>query len=104
MATPTYYKANNINLKNHRDFNEKWVQETIAADPEIMGLGELALIEKERIQEKAGRLDLLFSDTDDTTRYEVELMLGKQMQAISSAALNIGTSNVADIPAMSILR
>lgn len=57
--------------------NEKWVQQVIAEDPSILGLGELILKDKERIQPRAGRLDLLLQDVDTNRRYEVEIQLGK---------------------------
>lgn len=41
-----------------------------------MGLGELILKDKERIQPKGGRLDLLLQDSEATQRYEVEIQLG----------------------------
>jgi hypothetical protein len=37
----------------------------------------LLLKDKERMQPKAGRLDLLFEDPENNRRYEVELMLGR---------------------------
>lgn len=70
-------KPEKINLLNHPTLNEKWVQEVIAKDPSILGLGELILRDKERIQPKAGRLDLLLQDPDTNRRYEVEIQLGK---------------------------
>jgi hypothetical protein len=72
-----YVKPNIISLKTHPVFNEEWVQDIIADDPGILGLGELNLKDKERIQPHAGRLDLLLQDDDDETRYEVEIQLGK---------------------------
>lgn len=57
---------------------EKMVQKQIEDDPSILGLGgELELIDKERRQPKAGRLDLLLRDTETLKRYEVELQLGE---------------------------
>nr|QNO54716.1 hypothetical protein PDBAIGND_00022 [Methanosarcinales archaeon ANME-1 ERB7] len=70
-------KPEKINLLNHPTLNEKWVQEAIAKDPSILGLGELILKDKERIQPKAGRLDLLLQDPETNRRYEVEIQLGK---------------------------
>ena len=64
-------------LKTHPIFTEKWVQERIAEDPSLLGLGELILKDKERNQPGAGRLDLLFQDQDSNLRYEVEIQLGK---------------------------
>ena len=50
----------------------------IAEDPTMLGLGNLVLKDKERIQPRAGRLDLLLQDQDPETshRYEVEVQLG----------------------------
>ena len=70
-------KPEKINLLNHPALNEKWVQEVIAKDPSILGLGDLILKDKERIQPKAGRLDLLLQDPETNRRYEVEIQLGK---------------------------
>ena len=72
-----YAKPEKISLKNHPILNEKWVQEIIAQDPSIIGLGNLILKDKERIQPNAGRLDLLLQDEDATKRYEIEIQLGK---------------------------
>lgn len=72
-----YVKPQKIDLKNHSELNEKWVQDIIAEDPSIIGLGNLILKDKERIQPHAGRLDLLLQDEDSTKRFEVEIQLGK---------------------------
>lgn len=76
MAMLTYSKAERIRLKASSDFDENWLQSRIADDPSILGLGDLGLIERERVQGNAGRLDLLLSDAEAGRRYEVELMLG----------------------------
>ncbi len=76
MASLQFVRHEVISLKHHPEFSEKWLQDTIANDPSILGLGELELIDRERVQERSGRLDLLLSD-GDSTRYEVELMLGQ---------------------------
>src|SRR5437763_2295718 len=73
---PNYTKPERILLKTHPEYNEKWIQDRIAEDPEILGLGELVFRDKERIQSRAGRLDLLLQDPDTKRRYEVELQLG----------------------------
>ncbi|MCB1721639.1 MAG: hypothetical protein H6860_05235 [Rhodospirillales bacterium] len=80
-AKQTYIKPKRIFLKNDPSFNEKWVQSLIAEDPSILGLGELVLRDKERIQPRAGRLDLLLQDPDTQRRYEVELQLGATDEA-----------------------
>jgi hypothetical protein len=65
-----------ILIKTHPDLDETWVQTQIAEDPSILGLGELDLRDKERIQIGAGRLDLLLQDPETLKRYEVEVQLG----------------------------
>ena len=72
----TYLKPERIHLKTHAEYNEKWVQDRIAEDPSILGLGDISLRDRERVQPRAGRLDLLLQDPDTKRRYEVELQLG----------------------------
>lgn len=73
----TYVKPERLILKAHPEFNEKWVQARITEDPKLLGLGDLVLIQQERIQPSGGRLDLLFQDAEDRKRrFEVELQLG----------------------------
>jgi hypothetical protein len=71
-----FTRSERISLKLHPELNEKWVQELIAADPSILGLGELDVRDKERSQPRAGRLDLLLQDPETKRRYEVEIQLG----------------------------
>jgi len=71
-----YIKPERIWLKSHAELSEKWVQQRIAEDPGLLGLGDLILRDKERIQPKSGRLDLLLEDKDSERRYEVEIQLG----------------------------
>ena len=67
-----------ISLKNHPDYNEKWLQGKIEEDPSILGLGELSLRGSEVRQPGGGRLDtLLYDPEDNNRRYEVEIQLGK---------------------------
>jgi hypothetical protein len=72
----TFIKPEKILLASHPEYREKWVQERIAEDPSILGLGDLVLKDKERSLPRSGRLDLLFQDAESNTRYEVEIMLG----------------------------
>jgi hypothetical protein len=72
-----YQRIETISLKRSRDLSEQWLQDTIARDPTILGLGEVFLRERERVQVGAGRLDLLLQDVDDERRYEVEIQLGQ---------------------------
>lgn len=76
-----FTRSERIYLKLHPELNEKWVQELIASDPSILGLGELVLRDKERIQPRAGRLDLLLQDPETKRRYEVEIQLGPTDEA-----------------------
>ncbi len=71
-----YIKPERISLKLHPILNERWVQDRIAADPSILGLGDLVVRDKERRQPRAGRLDLLLQDLTAARRYEVEIQLG----------------------------
>lgn len=66
-----------ISLKDHPELNEAWLQEVIANKPEILGLGDLIVKDKERIQPSGGRLDLLLQDVESLKRYEMEIQLGK---------------------------
>lgn len=71
-----HIKIETISLLEHPELNEAWVQQVIADDPTILGLGDIVLRDKERRQPKAGRLDLLLQDPDTNKRYEVEVQLG----------------------------
>jgi len=77
MEKLKYVKFEKISIKDHPEFNEKWLQDRIIDDPSILGLGDVILKDKERIQPHGGRLDLLLQDLDSTRRYEVEIQLGK---------------------------
>jgi predicted transport protein len=81
MAPVAYVKPERISLKDHPELNERWLQERIGEDPSLLGLGDLILKDKERIQPRAGRLDLLLQDAESTKRYEVEVQLGRTDEA-----------------------
>jgi hypothetical protein len=76
MMGINYIRAQVVSLAQHPNLNEKWVQEKIKADPGLLGLGELEVKDVERMQPRAGRLDLLLQDPDSYRRYTVELQLG----------------------------
>ena len=57
-------------------WGEGFVQNLVAGDPSILGLGDLVVKDKERRQVGAGRLDFLLQDSPVSTRYEVEIQLG----------------------------
>ncbi len=71
-----HIKLKTVNLKNHPQLNERWLQDIIADDPSIIGVGNVILKDKERSHIGAGRLDLLLQDADGHGRYEVEIQLG----------------------------
>lgn len=68
-------QLNKVYLKHNPDFNEGMIQEYIAKNPEILDLGDLKLMCKEKVQPNGGRLDLLFEDSSNQI-YEVEVYLG----------------------------
>jgi hypothetical protein len=74
---PKLFKPERIDIKNHPEISETIIQRMIADDPSIIGLGDLVLKDKERIQPRSGRLDLLMQDLDTNRRYEIEIQLGK---------------------------
>lgn len=57
--------------------NEFWLQDRIYANPACLGLGELESFKRERKQSSKGRLDILLTDPEDDSMYEVEVMLGE---------------------------
>lgn len=66
-----------ISLKTHPVYNEAWVQDRIAEDSAILGLGELVVRNQQRSQSKGGRLDmLLVGPAPADMHYELELQLG----------------------------
>ena len=76
-----YTRPERLVLKGNPDYNEKWIQDRIAEQPGILGLGDLVLRDRERIQPRAGRLDLLLQDPGTNRRYEVEIQLGATDEA-----------------------
>ena len=49
-----HIKLKTINLKNHPQLNERWLQDIIAEDPSIIGVGDVILKDKERIHVGVG--------------------------------------------------
>lgn len=72
----SYVKSKRVSLKGHPELTEKWLQQRISDDVELLGLGELDVKDIERRQPRAGRLDMLLYDAETNTRYEVEIQLG----------------------------
>ena len=71
-----YVRAESFLLARHPTLTEKWVQEQIRRDPGLLGLGELEVKDVERLQPRAGRLDMLLQDPESYRRYTIELQLG----------------------------
>lgn len=76
-----FTKSTPVSLKSHPEYSEKWLQARIIDDPSLLGLGDLVVKDVERRQPRAGRLDLLLSDQETNTRYEVEIQLGATDEA-----------------------
>jgi hypothetical protein len=76
-----FHKAKPVSLKTHETYNERWLQKLLTDDPSVLGLGDLVVKDVERRQPRAGRLDLLLSDPETLTRYEVEIQLGATDEA-----------------------
>ena len=74
-------KLEEVQLYKHPQIKESWIQKQIADDPSILGLGDLILKDKERIQPRAGRLDILLQEPETKKRYTVEIQLGKTDEA-----------------------
>jgi hypothetical protein len=77
MSDSLFITPEPISLKNIPNFNESILRDMIINDPTILGLGEIEVKDKERMQSGAGRLDILLRDPESEERYEVELQLGK---------------------------
>lgn len=78
---PKLIKPEKILLSSHPTIKESWIQDQIAQDTSLLGLGDLIMKDKERMQPRAGRLDLLLQDADTNRRYEVEIQLGRTDEA-----------------------
>lgn len=70
-----HVKLEKISMKGS-PLTEQWLQELLTNDPALLGLGDLDVRQTERRQPGAGRLDMLLTDPESSTRYEVELQLG----------------------------
>lgn len=72
-----YQKLTKVSIRDHAELNECWVHDRIAEDPSLLGLGDIIVKDKERLQPRAGRLDLLLQEVEGNRRFEVEVQLGK---------------------------
>lgn len=62
-----FVKSSRVLLKTHPEFSEKWLQQQIAADVELLGLGDLDVKDLERRQPGAGRLDQMMGTGTGST-------------------------------------
>jgi hypothetical protein len=58
-------------------YDERWLQDWLAADPSRLGLGDVTIIDQEQTQGHAGLLDLLALDRGSDTYYSIEVQLGE---------------------------
>jgi len=72
---PNFINVKRLSMKEDNSIDERWVQNIIADDPRIVGLGDVIVKDIERNQGK-GRLDILLQDAEGYRRYEVEIQLG----------------------------
>lgn len=71
-----YVKHERISLRKSPHFSETWLHDRIIEDPAILGLGPLDVVSHEKVLCSGGKLDMLLTDVENATRYEVEIMLG----------------------------
>lgn len=65
-----------LSLRRHPLLNEAWLHDRICEDPSLLGLGDVRVLDRERILSGGGRLDLILFDEENDRRYEVEIQLG----------------------------
>ena len=70
-----YFDLEIVSLKG-LGLDERWLQERIADNPRVLGLGDLDLKAKEWQQPGGGRVDLILQDPETLRRYTVEIQLG----------------------------
>jgi len=68
-------KANPARLRS-LGLGERWLQDRIEEDTSLLGLGDLNVVRREKVQPTGGRIDFLMYDPERELRYEVEIMLG----------------------------
>lgn len=76
MSAPKLVPPNYVSLKNDSRFDEAWLESQLNDNPDLLGLGEVDVRERQRRQPSGGRLDLLLENIETRTRYEVEIQLG----------------------------
>lgn len=70
-----FRKMDRASLLAHPDYNEDMVQQYIFENPEVLNLGNVTGLKREKKQQAGGFVDIILGDDD--TRYEVEIQLGR---------------------------
>jgi hypothetical protein len=73
--TPKIAESKIISL-DEANILESEIEDWISEHPDVLGLGDITVVKRQRAQEPGGRLDLLLADYDHDRRFEVELMRG----------------------------
>lgn len=71
-----YLEPKRIRLRDRPELGEQWAKERLIESPQLLQLGDLVLTEEESRLPGAGRLDLLFQDSEAGRMYEVEIQVG----------------------------
>ncbi|MGI8574539.1 MAG: hypothetical protein ACR2MA_04185 [Egibacteraceae bacterium] len=79
-------------------YDERWLQDWLAADPSRLGLGDVSIIDQEQIQTSGGLLDLLALDPGSDTYYSIEVQLGEIDGSHSFRVFDYWARNRARIP------
>lgn len=79
-------------------YDERWLQDWLAADPSRLGLGSVRIVDQEQGQSGAGLLDLLALDAETDTYYSVEVQLGEIDASHSFRVFDYWARNRARIP------
>jgi hypothetical protein len=58
-------------------YDERWLQDWLAAEPSRLGLGDVTIIDQEQNLGQGGLLDLLALDRGSDTYYSIEVQLGE---------------------------
>jgi hypothetical protein len=72
-----YEKLAKLPIGSYPELGERWVQERIVEDPSILGLGEVTVIDSDRMQATAGSCFVLLQEAGGKRRYVVALQRGK---------------------------
>lgn len=79
-------------------YDERWLQDWLAADPTRLGLGDVSIIDQEQNQTSGGLLDLLAHDSGSDTYYSIEVQLGEIDGSHSFRVFDYWARNRARIP------